>query len=327
MNGASTLTGKVKYFAKNSQIGMALCISALLFIVTIIANPKSLNPVAIGSILSLSSMLLIASAGQTLVIISDGIDMSVGATISMTALITVYIMQGSDSVGLMFAALICCILAGGVVGLCNGVGAVKAGLPPMVVTLYISNIVTRLQYVFTGGQPEHTSVPGWYKSLITTRLFGVFPTIVFFAILVFVIVFFLLGRTRYGQQLTLTGNNNRAAFLSGIKTTKIKMLNYTIAGMLGGLAGFIGAGNSGFIKCSTYDSMTMDSIVAVVVGGTLLSGGKGSYTGTAAGALLLIILSNGLAVLQVSDSLKNLIMGVVLILLLTAYNRAKPVRQ
>ena len=100
-----------------------------------------------------------------------------------------------------------------------------------------------------------------------------------------------------------------------------------VAGMLGGLAGFIGAGNSGFIKCSTYDAMTMDSIVAVVVGGTLLSGGKGSYLGTAAGALLLIILSNGLAVLQVTDSIKNLIMGVVLIILLTAYNRAKPVRQ
>ena len=97
--------------------------------------------------------------------------------------------------------------------------------------------------------------------------------------------------------------------------------------MLGGLAGFIGAGNSGYIKCGTYDSMTMDSIVAVVIGGTLMTGGKGSYTGTAAGALLLIVLSNGLAVLQVTDSVKNMIMGIVLIVLLAAYNRAKPVRQ
>lgn len=289
----SNTASKIKTFTKNNQIGMALIISALLFLATIALNPKSLNPVAFGSILSLTSMLLIAAAGQTLVIISDGIDMSVGA----------------------------------VIGLCNGIGSVRAGLPPMVVTLYISNIVTRLQYVFTGGTPEYTSVPDWLRKLITTRLFGFFPTIVFFAVVFLVAVFFLLSRTRYGQQLTLTGNNNRAAFLTGIKTTKVKMLNYTIAGMLGGLAGFIGAGNSGFIKCGTYDSMTMDSIVAVVIGGTLLSGGKGSYVGTAAGALLLIILSNGLAVLQVTDSMKNLIMGVVLILLLTAYNRAKPVRQ
>lgn len=320
-------SARVKHFAQHNQIGMALCISALIFLVTIIMNPKSLNMVALGSILSLTSMLLIASAGQTLVIIADGIDMSVGATISMAALVTVYVMQGSDSILLMAAALACCVAAGAVIGFCNGVGAVKAGLPPMVVTLYISNIVTRLQYVFTGGQPEHTSVPSWFKELITTRLFGFFPTIVFFAVAVYAVMFYLLNRTRYGQQITLTGSNNRAACLSGIKTTKVKMLNYTIAGMLGGLAGFIGAGNSGFIKCSTYDSMTMDSIVAVVVGGTLLSGGKGSYAGTASGALLLIILSNGLAVLQVSDSLRNLIMGVVLIILLTAYNRAKPVRQ
>lgn len=323
----SNTASKIKTFTKNNQIGMALIISAVLFLATIILNPKSLNPVAFGSILSLTSMLLIAAAGQTLVIISDGIDMSVGATMSMTALITVAVMQGKDSIGLMFAAMAACLVVGAVIGLCNGIGAVRAGLPPMVVTLYISNIVTRLQYVFTGGTPEYTSVPNWFRKLITTRLFGFFPTIVFFAVAFLVVVFFLLSRTRYGRQLTLTGNNNRAAFLTGIKTTKVKMLNYTIAGMLGGLAGFIGAGNSGFIKCGTYDSMTMDSIVAVVIGGTLLSGGKGSYVGTAAGALLLIILSNGLAVLQVSDSMKNLIMGVVLIILLTAYNRAKPVRQ
>lgn len=323
----SNTASKIKTFTKNNQIGMALIISAVLFLATIILNPKSLNPVAFGSILSLTSMLLIAAAGQTLVIISDGIDMSVGATMSMTALITVAVMQGKDSIGLMFAAMAACLVVGAVIGLCNGIGAVRAGLPPMVVTLYISNIVTRLQYVFTGGTPDYTSVPDWFRKLITTRLFGFFPTIVFFAVAFLVVVFFLLSRTRYGQQLTLTGNNNRAAFLTGIKTTKVKMLNYTIAGMLGGLAGFIGAGNSGFIKCGTYDSMTMDSIVAVVIGGTLLSGGKGSYVGTAAGALLLIILSNGLAVLQVTDSMKNLIMGVVLIILLTAYNRAKPVRQ
>lgn len=320
-------TSKLQLFFKTNQIAMALAITVCLFLLTIILNPKSLNPVAIGSILSLTAMLLIASAGQTLVIISDGIDMSAGATMSMTALITVAIMQGNGGIDRLLIAIAAALAVGAAIGFCNGVGAVKAGLPPMVVTLYISNIVARLQYVFTGGTPEYTSVPKWFKDVITTRQFGFFPNIVFLAALFFAVVFFLLSRTRYGQQLTLTGNNNRAAYLNGIKTTKIKMLNYTIAGMLGGLAGVIGAANSGFIKCGTYDAMSMDSIVAVVIGGTLLSGGKGSYAGTAAGALLFIVLSNGLAVLQVSDSVKNMIMGIILILLLAAYNRAKPVRQ
>ncbi len=320
-------SGKFKTFVKSNQIGMALIISVLLFALTVILNPKSFNPVAFGSILALTSMLLIASAGQTLVIISDGIDMSVGATMSMTALMTVVVMRGETSFGLTLLAFLLCLAIGAAIGFLNGVGSVKAGLPPMVVTLYISNIVTRLQYVLTGGTPEHTSAPQWFRDAITTRIGGFFPHLVFIAAIFFLLVFFLLSRTRYGQQLTLTGNNNRAAYLTGINTTKIKMLNYTIAGVLGGIAGFIGAADSSYVKCGIYDIMTMNSIVAVVIGGTLLSGGKGSYTGTAAGALLFIILSNGLAVLQVTDSIRNLIMGVVLIILLAAYNRAKPVRQ
>ncbi|MCI8564830.1 MAG: ABC transporter permease [Lachnospiraceae bacterium] len=318
---------KLQVFFKSNQVGMALLISALLFALTVLLNPKSLNQIAIGSILSLTSMLLIASAGQTLVIISDGIDMSVGSTMSMTALITVAIMQGDGGMDRLFLSILAAIGVGLTVGFFNGVGTVKAGLPPMVVTLYISNIVGRLQYVFTGGTPEYTSVPKWFNQLVTTRQFGFFPHIVLLAVLFFVVVFFILSRTRYGQQLTLTGNNNRAAYLNGIRTSRIKMLNYTIAGVLAGLAGVIGAANSGYIQCGTYDAMSMQSIVAVVIGGTLLSGGKGSFTGTTAGALLFTILNNGLAVLQVSDSIRNLIMGIVLILLLAAYNRSKPVRQ
>lgn len=318
---------RVQMFIKHNQIGMALLISALIFITTIVVNPKSLNVNAFGSIFSLMAMLLIAAAGQTLVITSDGIDMSVGATMSMTAIITVAIMKGDGGFPLLLVALAASVAVGALIGLCNGLGSVKAGLPPMVVTLYISNVVTRLQYVMTGGTPEFTSVPGWYKAMITTRLFRFFPSIVFFAVILFVVVFLLMNRTRYGQQLYFTGNNNRAAYLTGIKTVKMKVLNYTIAGAMAGFAGVIGAGNSGYIKCGTFDAMTMDSIVAVVIGGTLLSGGKGSYTGTAAGALLLIVLSNGLSVLAVSPSMKNLIMGVVLIILLAAYNRAKPIRQ
>ena len=318
---------RLRSFVRNNQIGMALLISLLLFVLTIILNPKSLNVSAFGSIFSLTAMLAIAAAGQTLVIIADGIDMSVGATMSMTAILAVAIMQGKSSPGRFVASVFMSLAVGALIGLCNGIGSVKAGLPPMVVTLYISNIVTRLQYVITGGTPKYTSVPSWYKAVVTERIGGVLPTLVFFAAAFFLLMFVLLRRTRYGQQIYLIGNNNRAAYLTGIKTTKGKMINYTIAGMLGGLAGLIGAGNSGFIKCGTFDSMTMDSIVAVVVGGTLLSGGKGKYTGTVAGALLLIVLSNGLAVLAVSDSTRNFIMGVVLILLLAAYNRAKPVRQ
>lgn len=317
---------KVYYFVKNNQIGMALLLSLLIFVVTIVLNPKSLNVNAFGSILSLMSMLTIAAAGQTLVIIADGIDMSVGATMSMAAIVTVGILRGREDPMLFVIAILAAIGVGAIIGLCNGLGAVKAGLPPMVVTLYISNVVNRLQYVMTGGTPEFTSVSLIYKSFMTERLFQVFPVISFFALGMYALIFWLMNRTRYGQQIFLIGNNNRAAQLTGIRTTRLKVINYMMAGILSGIAGFIGAGNSGYIKCGAFDGMTIDTIVAVVIGGTLLAGGKGSYAGTAAGALLLIVLSNGLAVLSVSPSMKNLIMGVILIILLGVYNRAKPVR-
>ncbi len=318
---------RIKNFASENQSGMAIVISVLLFILTITINPKSFNVNAFGSIIALTSMLALASAGQTLVIISDGIDLSVGATMSMTALLTVEIMKGQSSVKLFLIALVVSVVVGMIIGFMNGIGAIKAGIPPLVVTLYISNIVSRMQYVITGGTPEFTSVPNAYKMVVTTRFYDLIPSIVFFAGAIAVVMFIIINRTVYGRQLFLTGNNERAAYLTGINTKKLKIINYTLSGILAGVAGLIGAGNSGFINCGTFDGMTMDSIVAVVIGGTILSGGKGSYTGTIAGALLLIVLSNSLSVLQVSNSLRNLIMGIVLIILLALYNRQKAIRQ
>ncbi len=321
-----TINNKIKYFAKNNQIGMALVISVLLFIVNVAINPGSLNINAFGAIFASTAMLAIAAAGQTLVIISDGIDMSVGAVMSMCGLLTTTIMGSQEDPILFVLSLVVVIGVGGLVGLCNGLGAVKIGLPPIVVTLCVANVVTRLQYVFTLGKPTGRASQ-WFTASITTRVFDVLPTILLYFALIMVVVLFILNRTHYGKQLFLTGNNNRAAFLSGVKTDKVKIMNYALAGMLSGIAGLIGAGYMNFVMCSAFDSYTMESIVAVVIGGTLLVGGKGSYVGTAAGALLIIVLSNCLRVIDLPQSLVDVIMGSVLILLLAVYNRAKPVRQ
>ena len=146
---SSKKPNKAQLFVKHNQIGMALFISLFLFMFTVVLNPKSLKANAFGSIFSLMTMLTIAAAGQTLVITSDGIDMSVGATMSMTAILAVGIMQTKASPALFLAALVVSVAVGALIGACNGLGSVKAGLPPMVVTLYISNVVTRLQYVLS----------------------------------------------------------------------------------------------------------------------------------------------------------------------------------
>ena len=192
---------KIKNFLKTNQAGVALIIAALIFIATIILNPKSLNFNTFGSIIAITSMLILASAGQTLVIISDGIDMSVGATMSMSAILAVTLMQGASGVEMFIISFIICCLGGLFIGFCNGIGSEYIGLPPMVITLYIANIVSRMQYVISGGTLKHTSVPGWFKDFITTRHFSVFPIIALFAIAYIILMYFLLEKTRYGLQL------------------------------------------------------------------------------------------------------------------------------
>jgi ribose transport system permease protein len=321
-----TMRGRVKRFALTNQIGMALVFSGLIFLTNVILAPRSLNINAFGSIFALTVMLSIASAGQTIVIISGGggIDLSVGAVMSLTALLTVGIMRGNE--GYFLATLLMSIGLGAAAGMVNGVGVALIGLPPMIVTMCVANVATRLQYVITEGKPSGTASP-WFTRSMTYRIGGVVPSSVFYGIGIFALVFFILNRSRYGMRLFLTGNNERAAYLNGIRTLGVKITAYTVAGILAGVAGFLGAGYMNFVRGSTFDPFTMRSIIAVIIGGALLTGGKGSYTGTLAGALLITVLTNCLAVFNMSQATTDMVMGIALIFILAVYNRTASVRQ
>jgi ribose transport system permease protein len=243
---------------------------------------------------------------------------------SLTGLLTVGIMRGND--GYFLLTLLMSIGLGAAAGLVNGAGVALLKLPPMIVTMCVANVVTRLQYVITEGKPSGTA-GAWFTKSMTYRIAGVIPTSIFYGIAIFAIVFFILNRSRYGMRLFLTGNNERAAYLTGVRTVWIKMAVYIIAGILSGVAGFLGAGYLNFVRGSSFDAFTMRTIIAVIIGGTLLTGGKGSYIGTLAGALLITVLTNCLAVFNMSQSTSDMVMGVVLIIILAMYNRSPPVRQ
>jgi ribose transport system permease protein len=321
-----TLRGFVKRFVTTNQIGMALLFSVLLFLTNVILAPRSLNINAFGSIFALTVMLTIASAGQTIIIISGGggIDLSVGAVMSLTALLTVGIMRGNE--GYFLATLLMSIGLGAAAGFMNGAGVALIGLPPKIVTMCVANVATRLQYVLTEGKPSGTA-SHWFTRSMTYRIGGVIPTSIFYGLFIFTLVFFVLNRSRYGIRLFLTGNNERAAYLNGIRTVRVKITAYVAAGILAGIAGFLGAGYMNFVRGSTFDTFTMRTIIAVVIGGTLLTGGKGSYIGTLAGALLITVLTNCLAVFNMSQATTDMVMGIVLIFILGMYNRTVPVRQ
>lgn len=317
---------RMKMFIQKSPARMAFIIAALLYLVTVIYSPASLNPSAIGSIIMLTLLLSFASAGQTIVLIGGGMDFGVGAVMSSAAILTTTIMNGQD--GHFPQLLVTALTMGALVGLLNGVCTVKIGLPPMIVTLAISNVVTRMQYVLTQGSPMGYASPTFIKT-VTSRLFGLqfLPTIVLYAVFFIPLVYFLLNRSRFGKQVYLVGNNPTAARLSGVNVAKVQILTYVFSGLFAAFAGMLGAAYMNAARCQIFDDYAYNSLIAVIIGGTTLSGGVGTYTGSIAGSLVMVVLSNALTTVGLPQPVRNLFMGLIMILLLILYNREKKVRQ
>jgi ribose transport system permease protein len=315
----------IKRFVKRSPAGMTFIISILMLLLTFVLRPNSYNMNTFSSIILLTMLLSFASAGQTLVLIGGGLDFTVGAVMSSAAVMTTFLMQGQD--GKLLTVLATVLAIGLVVGVINGICTIKIGLPPMIVTMAISNLVARVQYLFAAdGKSLGYAGPNLIKS-VSYKIGGIMPAIIFYAILIWGIMFYLLNRSVYGKQLYLVGDNKEAAKLSGVKVNKIIVLSYVFSGLLSAFAGMLGAAYMTVVSAQVFDKYAFQSLIAVIVGGTALSGGLGTYTGSIAGALLMTVLSNGLTALALPEPIRNISYGVVMILLLFAYNRTSAVRE
>ena len=318
------LTRKLKSFFNNTAM-MALLLSIILYIVMIAFRPTALSLNSVATILSTTSMLIFVCAGQMIVITSgDGIDLSAGAMMSTTACITVEFMKGDNSK--LLPAILLCMAFGFLFGILNGIGVTYIRIPALIMTLCMSTVLTKLQIVISNGAPRGT-VSKELTTSLTTRYFGVIPGIFLWGFLFFAIVVLVLKYTKFGHRLNLIGANFEAASLSGIRAKHVRVLAYGMGGMMAGIGGLVGAGYFRQMQVSTFDSYTMQSISAVVIGGTLLAGGKANYLGTVFGALLLTVLSQFLSSINTSVAMRNIIMGLMLIMLLIAYNRKPRIRQ
>ena len=253
-------------------------------------------------------------------------DFGVGAVMSSAAILTTSIMQQEN--GHFLEVFVVAMAMGALVGLVNGVCSVKIGLPAMIVTMAVSNVVSRLQYVLTQGSPLGYASPAFVSS-VSERLFGLpfLPSIVLYAIVLFPLVYFILNRSRFGKQVYLVGNNPVAARLNGISVHKVQILTYVISGLFSAFAGMLGAAYMTSARCQMFDEYAYNSLIAVIIGGTTLSGGVGTYTGSIAGSLVMVLLSNMLTTVGLPQPVRNICMGAVMVLLLALYNREKKVRQ
>jgi len=303
---------------------MALVLAVALFFMMSALRPEAFSLTSVATVLANSSLLLFASTGQMVVITSGGIDLSTGAIMSTTACLAVEIMKGNHS--MLIPVILTCMAFGFGVGLLNGIGVAYVRIPALILTLCTSTVLTKFQPIFTGAYPRGTVSPQFAEAL-SRRYLGFVPGFFVYAMAFYILVVLFLTRTQYGARLNLVGTNFAASVLSGIRARRITMLAYAFGGLMAGLGGVVGAGYFRQLQIATFDSYTMQSIAAVVVGGTMLSGGKPSYFGTFTGTIMLITLSLFLSTINTAVPIRNIIMGAMLIVLLIIYNRRPAVRQ
>jgi ribose transport system permease protein len=278
------------------------------------------------NIVRLSVFLGIIAAGQTLVIISgnEGIDLSTGAVVTLTAILTYTIVNGRNEQ--VLPALLAVLIVGGMIGLINGAGVAFLNIAPLVMTLGMAGVVSGLILVITQGNVSGAVAP-IMTQLIARPVFQGIPGAILIWIVFAALMWLLLERTTYGRHLFAIGTNRTTARLSGIRVTAMVIGTYALSGMLAGLGGFLVVGNTGVVHIRIGDPFLFPSIAAVAVGGTLLTGGKGSYFGTMAGALVLTLITSLLTTMQMPESVRRMVLGVTLLVMISIYGRQRGFRQ
>jgi ribose transport system permease protein len=272
------------------------------------------------NILRQISVNLCLSVGMTLVIISGGIDLSVGAILGLAGAIAAGLLKNGlvlAAFGVrleftVFGAIVAGIVVGAAAGWFNGFAITRFQLPPFVATLGMLSIARGLTMLWTGGFPV-TSLGSGFGFLGTGAFLGM-PMPVWIMIALTVLFVVVTRPTRFGRHLYAVGGNERAARLTGLNVSRIKIAVYTIAGALAAVAGLIVTARLDSAQPNAGLGYELDSIAAVVIGGTSLSGGRGSVAGTVLGCLIIGVLNNGLFLLNVSPFWQQVIKGGVILL-------------
>lgn len=260
-------------------------------------------------VLQQSVTLLVVALGMTFVIIGGSIDLSVGSIVGLAALAA-----ASTSGDLGIWAVVPAVFVGMICGLINGVIFAKGKVPSFMVTLGTLVAYRGVVLFFTQGAPISITNRD-FLNLYSGRVAGpnTLPNSVIFALIITVIVFIIFNYTVFGRKVRAIGGGERVALLTGIKVDRVKIMTFTMLGVLCGLAGLLQSARVFAATAQLGANLELDAIAAVVVGGTPLTGGVGSVQGTIIGALVTTILSNGMNMMGVDPYLQNIIRGIVLI--------------
>jgi ribose transport system permease protein len=286
-----------------------LCLLAVVIVTQFWLGRAILNPTYWNSLAVLSTFLAILALGQGTVILTGGLDLSVPWTIGIAGILLAGIVNGSDAA--LVYALPAVLLIACLIGFINGVGIVVLGISPIVMTLAMNGILQGFALVYSQGTPAGFSSP-MLRWFMTGKIWVVTPVVPFMVLFVIAAVF-LLGRTAFGRRVYGIGNGLRAAQLSGIAVGRTLILVYVLSGLCAGLVGVLLTGFSGQASLGMGDDYLLPSIAVVVVGGALITGGRGHYLGMLGGVLLLTALQMFLAGTTLPYATRAILFGLVVL--------------
>ncbi len=287
---------------------MFLILFAMIILMSIISD-VFLTPRNITNIIRQISINGILATGMTFVIITGGIDLSVGSILAVSGVVAAWLVKNTDMaiVWVFFISLI----SGGACGFINGIIISRLNVPPFISTLALMTACRGLAYRIAGGRPI-VDLNDQFLSIGRGHFLGI-PNPIWWMALVLVTGYVLLQHTKYGRFVYYVGGNEEAARVSGINVKSVKAMVYTLAGLCAGFGGIILASriNSGQPQAGmTYE---LDAIAAVVIGGTSLTGGIGTIGGTLVGAFIIGIINNGMNLMNVSPFNQMIVMGLVIL--------------
>lgn len=308
---------KARWFIRQQE--SSIIIATVLYMIFVsMVNPVFISSGNMFNVLKTMGYTLITVVGMSLVLLTGGLDLSVGSVLALGGIITGLACQAGIPVPVSMLLGVC---TGSAIGFINGFIIVKAGVPPLIVTLGMQYAARGLVSVITKGVPIYP-LPEGLMSIDRIRIFNI-PMVVIAAIFIAITGHIVLTRTPFGRAVYALGGNEEAARISGINTRRTKMSVYVITGTLAALAGVFMSARLGSAEASAGSGYELTVICGAIIGGISTFGGMGSIIGAAIGAFFMEVLTNSLTLMRISVYWQNLVVGVILILavLLDQYKR------
>jgi ribose transport system permease protein len=314
MRGAARLTARPRFWVRHGEalrytLPAYVCFAIVVLATQLVFGNALFSWQYYDSLIVLSSFLVILALGQGAVILTGGLDLSLPWSIALCGILLAGMVKGSDMA--LIYALPVVLAVGCLIGLVNGLGIVFLGLSPIVTTLATNGMLQGVALLYSNGTPDGFASPS-LRWIMTGRLLGVTPVVIF--IIAFIAVAALvLSRTPFGRRIYAIGNSERAAMLSGIGVGRTLISVYVLSGFCCALVGSLLTGFSGQASLGMGDEYLLPSIAVVVVGGTLITGGRGDYLGMVGGVLLLTALQTLLAGTTLPYATRAIIFGLVIL--------------